>query len=289
MIWRGVESRSSKPDAIRWPIPIPACSRPIPGTVPWKTGFRFLRDESLSHRTVISGVDQGPDEAACVAAETDNLDSTNCVRRFDANRKDTFRYALWAHALGLPKSMSSGVPLVDAGSYIPRNISGVADGGGSGGGDFMITLGAFGSHVGNESVQAQASTFMHELGHTLRLRHGSVLGADGISRAEANCKPNYQSVMNYLYQIRGLIVDTRRARGYAGDRLLAPGAQRTDGCLLLAQKLNENSLTETSGSGLKEGAAYSPYRARWFSPTTLGPGPERPGHQTLRWHALQSK
>ena len=119
---------------------------------------------------------QGPDEAACVAAETDSLDSTNCVRRFDSNRKDTFRYALWAHALGSPKVDDSGVPLIDSGSYIPRNISGVADGGGSGGGDFMITLGAFGSHVGNESVQAQASTFMHELGHTLRLRHGAVLG-----------------------------------------------------------------------------------------------------------------
>ena len=127
-----------------------------PGTVPWKTGFRFLRDESLSHRKVVVGVDKGPDEAACVAAETDRFNATTCVRRFDSNRRDTFRYGLWAHALALPKVDDSGVPLVDAGSYIPRNISGVADGGGSGGGDFMITLGAFGSDVGNESVQAQA-------------------------------------------------------------------------------------------------------------------------------------
>ena len=111
------------------------------------------------------------------------LRRTTCVRRFDSNRKDTFRYGLWAHALGSPKVDDSGVPLLDAGSYIPRNISGVADGGGSGGGDFMITLGAFGSDVGNESVQAQASTFMHELGHTLRLRHGAVLGANGIPMA----------------------------------------------------------------------------------------------------------
>jgi hypothetical protein len=243
-----------------------------PGTVPWKTGFRFLRDESLSHRTVVSGVDVGPDDTACVAAETDGLDSTNCLRRFDSNRKDTFRYSLWAHALGSPKVDDLGAPLIDAGSYIPRNISGVADGGGSGGGDFMITLGAFGSHVGNESVQAQASTLMHELGHTLRLRHGSVLGGDGIiSKPEANCRPNYQSVMNYLYQIRGLVVDTGALAGtsvidYSRQMLSVPIAGPS------GPKLSENSLTEAPGTGLKYGAAYSPYRARWFSPTSLGSG-----------------
>ncbi len=246
-----------------------------PGTVPWKTGFRFLRDESLSHRKVVGGIDKGPDEIACVAAETDSLDSTTCVRRFDSNRKDTFRYGLWAHALGTAKVDDSGVPLLDAGSYIPRNISGVADGGGSGGGDFMISLGAFGSHVGNESVQAQASTFMHELGHTLRLRHGAVLGANGIPVAEANCKPNYQSVMNYLYQIRGLIIDIGPLAGtpaidYSRQALSVPVATPT------GPTLNENSLSEASGSGLKDGLAYSPYRARWFSPASLSAGQSDP-------------
>ena len=91
-----------------------------PGTVPWKTGFRFLRDESLSHRKIVGGVDKGPDDAACVAAETDRFNATTCVRRFDVNRRDTFRYGLWAHALALPKVDDSGVPLVDGGSYIPQ-------------------------------------------------------------------------------------------------------------------------------------------------------------------------
>lgn len=36
-----------------------------------------------------------------------------------------------------------------------------------------------------------ADTFLHELGHTLGLRHG---GIDGV-----NCKPNYLSTMNYIY------------------------------------------------------------------------------------------
>ena len=201
----------------------------VSGNRSWKTGFRFLRDESLSHRKIVGGVDKGPDDAACVAAETDRFDATTCVRRFDSNRKDTFRYGLWAHALGLPKVDDSGVPLVDAGSYIPRNISGVADGGGSGGGDFMITLGAFGSDVGNESVQAQASTFMHELGHTLRLRHGAVLGANGIPMAGSELQTELSE--RHELSLPDWRPDRRQrpARGHARHRLLASGAERAGG------------------------------------------------------------
>ena len=39
----------------------------------------------------------------------------------------------------------------------------------------------------------QAAAFMHELGHTLGLLHG---GGDDI-----NFKPNYVSVMNYLWEM----------------------------------------------------------------------------------------
>ncbi len=57
-----------------------------PGTVGWKTGFRFLRDQPLNY----------PDESDCVAA------GARCQRRFDHSRKDMFHYTLFAHALGLP-------------------------------------------------------------------------------------------------------------------------------------------------------------------------------------------
>lgn len=56
--------------------------------------------------------------------------------------------------------------------------------------DFMVTLGHSAWQPVSEEVQA--GTFMHELGHTLGLRHG---GADDIHK-----KPNYYSVMNYLWQ-----------------------------------------------------------------------------------------
>ena len=211
----------------------------------------------------------------CGCQDSDSLDSTTCVRRFDSNRRDSFRYGFWAHSLGTVKVDDSGVPLLDGGSYIPRNISGVADGGGSGGGDFMVSLGAFQSHVGNENAQVQASTFMHELGHTLRLRHGAVAGVNGIPTPEANCKPNYQSVMNYLYQISGLIVDSGPLAGkptidFSRQALSVPLVTPS------GPKLNETSLSEAPGSGLKEGTSYSPYRARWFSPTLVSPGQSDP-------------
>jgi hypothetical protein len=57
------------------------------------------------------------------------------------------------------------------------------------GDDFMISLGSWTNGVG--TADEQACTFMHELGHNLGLDHG---GGDDI-----NFKPNYMSIMNYLF------------------------------------------------------------------------------------------
>ena len=72
-----------------------------------------------------------------------------------------------------------------------------------GGDTFIVTLDG---QTGNRSVDNQASTFMHELGHTLGLRHG---GVDDI-----NSKPNYFSVMNYAHAGPGpyYILDFSRFR-----------------------------------------------------------------------------
>lgn len=86
-------------------------------------------------------------------------------------------------------------------TYGGKLSSGKAEGFGCN--DFMVTLGgvvqnsgpAFPNDIGNPggTEDDRIGTFMHELGHTLGLRHG---GGDDI-----NWKPNYYSVMNYWWQL----------------------------------------------------------------------------------------
>lgn len=70
------------------------------------------------------------------------------------------------------------------------------------GNDVYVTLGDpkfnDGINPGPGSVMEQESTFMHELGHNLGLDHGGK--AD-----PTNCKPNYLSVMNYIFQFNTLV------------------------------------------------------------------------------------
>ena len=83
-----------------------------------------------------------------------------------------------------------------------------------------------------------AGTIMHELGHTVMLRHGGLTG-------NPNCAPNYLSVMNYLYQLRGLKHGVL-AVDYSGEALA---------------DLNESSLFETTGLG-----GFPLYAAAWYAP-----------------------
>ena len=190
-----------------------------PGTVGWKTGFRFLRDELLG---------------------------------FDRNRKDMFRYALFAHSVGMPVEPclnaddTSNFECQDTSPYfhVPRTNSGVAD---FPGGDVLVTLGAFDDTDHNPVASSffQAGTLLHELGHTFELTHA---GAPQIPRAR-NCNPPYLSSMNYLYQLRGLMDD-------AGQPHIDFSRQREPGD-------NESFLTDgvlgTATGGL-------PYRIGWYAP-----------------------
>ena len=98
------------------------------------------------------------------------------AERADANwpnikaaREAAFRYCIFADTYG--GSTSSGL------AELPGN-------------DFMVTLGGWTTPGG--TADEKAGTFMHELGHTLELRHG---GGDN-----THYKPNYYSVMNYRWQ-----------------------------------------------------------------------------------------
>lgn len=102
---------------------------------------------------------------------------------FDVRRNLVFHYALFANS-----QRTDG----NAGS------SGVAE---LNGNDLVVSLGGYGFSTApgtsiNMLINLQASTFMHELGHNLGLRHGG--------NEETNYKPNHYSVMNYMYQFAGL-------------------------------------------------------------------------------------
>src|SRR5439155_22566945 len=160
---------------------------------------------------------------------------------FDPNRK-VFHYALLGHATATYGFNSTGQLVALKNGNEPLSNSGGAE---VYGGDFMVTLGLWRyDNPADDQVgtwQDQAGTIMHELGHNLGLFHG------GLNRLP-NCKPNYQSVMNYLYQTRLLTwVDNK---GYVN---------LSDGKL---NPLNENSLSKAPGS-----MGNLPYRVRFFGPT----------------------
>jgi hypothetical protein len=195
-----------------------------PGTVSWKRGYQLYK-ESL----------------------------------FEANRKDSFRFGLYAHAKATPKSLlpclgESGPAGFDAEGnclsgtpnpliHVPSGVSGVADY--PGGGDFLITLGLWDNtnFVGGDF--GVASTTMHELGHTFGLGHGG--------DALPNCKPNYLSVMNYLFQLGGLV---------DADGVPHLGYSDTD-----FNDVSEGSLSELY-------SVPSPYRTSWYAPWSPADGGE---------------
>lgn len=123
---------------------------------------------------------------------------------FDPNRALIFRYAIAAVLPVVPDGMGGTQPLASGGQ---AEI----------GGNDLVEF----NHDGG--------TIMHELGHTLNLRHGG--------NVDANCKPNYVSVMSYDQQFGipqnggGSILDYSPPR-FAGGRGTVPGP------------LTENALNE---------------------------------------------
>lgn len=110
--------------------------------------------------------------------------------------------------------------------------------------DVLVTLGAFldvnGKPVGTPFMQA--STLMHEMGHHLERRHGG-------EALEPNCKPTHLSVMDYLYQLRGLL-----------DNSGKPNLDFSDGSLAAAV-VDEDDLVEwDTVAGLPD------YRIGWYAP-----------------------
>ena len=128
-----------------------------------------------------------------------SADRTN--GNFLTAKRQVFHYALFAHNSATGVSGTGEIP----------------------GNDIMISLGNWAGGVG--SRDQQAGTFMHELGHNLKLFHG---GNDN-----QNCKPNYLSVMSF----------SRQFSDYVAGRPL------TFSWGINNVQLTESSLTESTGIG----------------------------------------
>jgi uncharacterized repeat protein (TIGR01451 family) len=174
--------------------------------------------------------------------------NSNCQNILEAKRR-VFRYAIF------------GKELVATGA--DQHPSGQAE---LGGNDLFIALGDSWLQTVDQLIpghlkELQEATFMHELGHTLGLTHGGVRDQGD---EEYNCKPNYFSIMNYLYQFRSF--DPTRPLDYS------PKAAHT---------LSETNLIESEGVGgpkdrkvLFDPYPYSPIDPRrLFVPSFDAAGP----------------
>ena len=191
------------------------------GVVVQKAALQKVVDAFASHDIVVS-FDAGSAFSSSFSTADFNLgqthyrvplemctttDQSTCVRNsstrrsiydwkdefMDLRRRAIFHYALFA---------------------VSQNVDGSCGSSGVGellGNDFLVTLGGCGLSLSdsdrrNATINFQAATVMHELGHNLGLRHGG--------DEDTNYKPNYFSIMNYLYSLTGLDPDPRTASAF---------------------------------------------------------------------------
>ncbi len=213
-----------------------------PGTVGWKSGYQYFRDAPVApDGAQLSAAQEAAWEESCEL-------SGACPprRRFDANRRDFFHYSLWAHALGLPREPclnADGSPNLtcqqnNVDFRVPGRSSGFGD---VGGGDSLITLHAFGFNYNGADV-TQAGTFMHEVGHNFERRHGG-------ETLERNCKPNYVSVMSYLFQVHGM-----------------NGGAEVDFSGQVLNPLDEKELSDAALTVQDAAGTLPAYPTRWYAP-----------------------
>ncbi len=150
---------------------------------------------------------------------------------FDAQRVLVFRYAIFAHQTNARQSGNDCTSGWAEG--IQANDFFVSLGGTDSVGNPCSDIDTNGFSVGTRAKQA--GTFMHELGHALGLGHG---GGDAI-----NQKPNYLSVMNYVYQYCDVL-------GMKTNNGFSPVPGGCDYSRIDLPDLNENSLDECVGIGI---------------------------------------
>jgi sugar lactone lactonase YvrE len=161
----------------------------------------------------------------------------------------------WTYPNTLPE------PVIGITSGTVTSISGYSD---LGGADSAVTL-ALWETAPNQNMSKRANviagTLFHEIGHTLGLTHGGLyFGTPGsyIPTFDVNCKPNYQSSMNYLFQLDG--VGPNAAVTYSNQQLDGEPQSGPPAILNDASLGSVYQLTDASGNP----ATYS--TSAWYSP-----------------------
>ncbi|MGB8648086.1 MAG: hypothetical protein WCF84_22815 [Anaerolineae bacterium] len=160
----------------------------------------------------------GADTLNCSSYDWGQFDAKKNAN-FNPARINVFHYMIFAHDLAPCMGSTSGISR--NGSTDALFIKGATN--------FVVAMGSW----SNEGYDyAREGTFVHELGHNLGLRHG---GND-----HQNYKPNYLSVMNYLYQTSAVWRDfgynywNQSYYGYSSD---------------VVPTLNEAAMSEPNGLG----------------------------------------
>jgi hypothetical protein len=137
------------------------------------------------------------------AITNQNLNGTFCVSSIGDDYTFTIRAPNSVSVTTYTPNTDPDFAVVSGNALQSGTVSGFSD---IGGADSLITLGSWGAN--GQTWQIKASTFMHELGHSNGLTHGGFY-FDSLTSSnhnytptvEANCKSNYQSVMNYEFQL----------------------------------------------------------------------------------------
>ena len=170
-------------------------------SVTW-TGKTVTFNTSSPHGLVpaIGSSDTNPNARVTVSNAISNpsLNGTYLVSSVPTSTSFTIQIATSATSTSAYTSTTD--PVLAVGNGIPSTRSGISDIGGS---DSLITLGLWGAD--GQTDQVQSGTLMHEFGHSLGLTHGGFVRSQSVNgyafTFDPNCKPNYQSVMNYLFQV----------------------------------------------------------------------------------------
>jgi hypothetical protein len=121
------------------------------------------------------------------------------------------------------------------------------------------------------TLNQQIGTLLHEMGHSLTLTHGGTYFFDqnnpSVATYEVNCKPNFVSVMSYLFQVRGFVDG---GFDYSGQTMTPLNETTTPAPSPLPGNLLILGLSESAGIGTDSSGNTAAHLTRWYSkPNTI--------------------